>query len=245
MVGALMGEVTRRRVVLVDDDTWIRRGQASALAPHPEIEVVADLGFAEALAWGSEWSGVDVAIVDAFQREASFDHFLGAEVVETIRKRRTANETVVVVVSGRGSDSHLRLRMAEVGADFFYDYDEIDGPETLISVILDPQDQRRTNLGDVLRLASRGISPASRPQRFLRWLHDQGVEDAFCPGLPQATTGLSRRRIMSIRAAATRIGGLGPSPGRLGGGPQPRGSDPTWREVVEFVNASRGYSPSE
>lgn len=233
----------RRRVVLVDDDTWIRQGQASALARHAEIEVVADIGFAEALSWSGEWDGVDVAVVDAFERKAGFDHFLGAEVVEAIRCRRSADQTVVVVVSGRSSDGHLRLRMAEVGADFFYDYEEIDVHEALISVILHPQDHRRATAGDGWWLASHGLSRASRPQRFLRWLRDQGLEDAFCPGLPQAATGLSRRRIISLRAAAARIGGLGPTPGRLGGGPQPRGSDPTWEEVVDFVNASRGHSP--
>lgn len=235
--------VPLRRVVLVDDDTWIRRGQASALTRHPEIEVVAELDFVEALTWSGEWSGVDVAIVDAFERQDAFDRFMGAEVVEAIRRRRSADETVVVVVSGRSSDGHLRLRMAEVGADFFYDYEEIDGPEALISVMLHPQEHRRATAGDGCWLAAHGLSRASRPQRFLRWLQEQGLESAFCPGLPQATTGLSRRRIISLRAAAARIGGLGPAPGRLGGGPQPRGSDPTWEEVVDFVNASRGRSP--
>lgn len=114
------GAVGARRVVLIDDDVWVRTGQASSLSMVPEVEVLADLGFAEALTWTSEWDLVDVAVVDAYERRAGFDHFLGAEVVASIRARRSPEETVVVVVSGRSDDCHLRLRMAEVGADFFY-----------------------------------------------------------------------------------------------------------------------------
>lgn len=111
----------------------------------------------------------------------------------------------------------------------------------LAGVILDPDQQKKAASGDEFGMAARGLSLSSRPQRFLRWLGDQGLEGAFCPGLPQAATGLSRRRIMEVRAAAARIGGLSPAHG-LGGGPQRRGSDPAWREVVDFVNGARGWS---
>lgn len=241
----LMADVpVRRRVVLVDDDAWVRNGEAAMLARIPDIEVVAHVGFQEALAWAEEWDDVDVVVLDAYDRSAGFDRFLGAQVVEGIRRRRLSTETLVVVVSGRVSNPHLRLRMAEVGADFFYDRDEIDDLDVLVSVIRSPDEQRRTTPGERRDLEARGLSSRSCPHRFLGWLRDQGLEEAFCPGLPQHGTGLSRRRIIAIRAAAARIGGLRPAPGRLGGGPQRRGGDPTWREVVDFVNGSRGWPPS-
>ncbi len=232
-----------RRVVVVDDDLWVRRGQAQALATVEGIVMVADVALAEAVGWTDHWDEVDVVLVDAYDDTAGFDRFLGASVVEAIRRRRSQEETLVVVISGRVDDDHLRLRMAEVGADFFYNRDEVRDLARLATVILDPSEQRRVTPGEGWRLAGRGLSTTSCPHRFLRWLHDQGLEDAFRPGVGQEATGLSRRRIMGIRSAAARIGGLRPSPSRLGGGPRRKGDDPTWREVVDFVNGARGRSP--
>lgn len=231
-----------RRVVVVDDDLWVRRGQAQALAGVDGIEVVADVALVDAMGWTEQWDGVDIVLVDAYDDSADFDRFLGANVVEAIRRRRNPEETLVVVISGRVDDDHLRLRMAEVGADFFYNRDEVRDLARLTSVILDPDEQRRVAPDEGWRLGGQGLATTSCPHRFLRWLHDQGLEDAFRPGVIQDATGLSRRRIMGIRAAAARIGGLRPSPSRLCGGPRRKGPDPTWREVVDFVNGARGQA---
>lgn len=239
------GELVRSdevcRVVLVDDDVWVRAGQAAMLAGVPGIEVCAELNFTEALDRRTGWDDVDVVVVDAYDRQGNFDRFRGASVVESIR--RTSLEVLVVVVSGRISDPHLRLRMAEVGADFFYERHEVDDLDVLTSVILCPDEQRRATPGDPGELWARGLTCRSRPHRFLGWLCDHELEDAFAPGQSQAATGLSRRRIMAIRAAAARIGGLRPRPGGSTGGPQYKSGDPTWRQVVDFVNGSRGRGP--
>ena len=134
---------TVRRVVIVDDDLWIRRGRAEALDAHDAIEVVATMDHAEAVDSTGIWESVDVALVDAWDHRAGFDRFPGVAVVEAIRGVRTPAETTIIVITGHVVNDMLRLRMAEAGADYFYGHDDVAGVEELVGVVCSPGGDHR------------------------------------------------------------------------------------------------------
>jgi DNA-binding NarL/FixJ family response regulator len=82
------GHVAERRIVVVDDDVWVRRGRAASLAEVPELAVTAVLSHAEALDF-DRWDDADIALVDAWDERADFDRFPGVRVVEAIRAPQT------------------------------------------------------------------------------------------------------------------------------------------------------------
>ena len=221
-------------VVIVDDDEWIRRGRGDGLKAYHDITVRALLDPAGAMAF--DFSGVDVVIVDAHDERQEWDRYPGVGVVERIRRDRSPEETLIVVVSGHTLDPMLRLRMAEAGADFFYAHLDLPTPESLADAIRHPDRSRRTDLLDRTALASLGLHPWSRPNAALRWTEDAGAEGLFTAEASQKSAGGSRRAMTRARNEVARRAHLEPSLGDRSRRP----GDVTWRDVARFVNRALG-----
>jgi DNA-binding NarL/FixJ family response regulator len=162
-----MAEALPVRVVIIDDDEWIRRGRADALRDLPGIDVTTILDHHDALAFGAGWDSVDVALVDARDDNQAWDKFPGVSVVEAIRARRDPEQTTVIVISGHMLNDVLRLRMHEAGADFFYSHDEVRNVEQLATVIEHPSSGRRASPPSSSGLSSAGLTPKSTPNAAL------------------------------------------------------------------------------
>ena len=132
----------RKRVVVVDDDDISRRGLTELLADRPELEVAGSLVHDEALEWDSEWDTIDIAIVDAADSRRDDDHFPGVGVVDHIRRRRSRDQTMVIVLTGHFFDDAVRRRMREAQADFFYHRSELQESADLYEAILHPEQPR-------------------------------------------------------------------------------------------------------
>jgi hypothetical protein len=223
------------RVAIIDDDLWIRDGRALGLAPIAGIEVVATLSHADALGRDDLWTSVDVALVDAWDHRAGFDRFPGVGVVEAIRRRRTPEETVVIVITGHVLNDVLRLRMAEAGADYFYGHEDVAGVTELVAVITRPDPSNRPQVDPVV-LEQIGVRAGSRPNAALAWINDHGLADAFT-GESQKALPVTRRTIMRIRR---EMGSLGRIKGSPGSGAEHDPRWPEWKHVVRFVNRVRG-----
>ena len=172
------------RVAIVDDDLWIRSGRSEALAKVESLEVVATLDHGAALADPDLWSSVDVAVVDAWDRNAGFDRFPGVTVVEAIRRVRSRTETVIVVISGHVLNDMPRLRMAEAGADYFYGHDDVSYVRHLSQAVIRARDGHGHDIESALFDAATALA-----------VHDP---TPLCPGLKsEACRGhspASRRR---------------------------------------------------
>jgi DNA-binding NarL/FixJ family response regulator len=227
------GLVAERRIVVVDDDVWVRRGRAASLAEVPGLAVTAALSHADALDF-DQWDEADIALVDAWDERASFDRFPGVRVVEAIRARRSPAETLVVVVSGHVFDEMLRLRMAEAGADFFYSHADVRDLDALTEILLRPDAARRVTPSDAQALEDVGLTTASRPNATLRQVTQAGLSEAFAPGESQKALPISRRGIINARRRLADAAGLAHT-----GGPSERVA-PEWRAIVRFVNWARG-----
>jgi DNA-binding NarL/FixJ family response regulator len=225
--------VAQRRIVVVDDDVWVRRGRAASLAEVPGLAVTAVLSHADALDF-DQWDEADIALVDAWDERASFDRFPGVRVVEAIRARRSPAETLVVVVSGHVFDEMLRLRMAEAGADFFYSHADVRDLDALTEILLRPDAARRVTPSDAQALEDVGLTTASRPNATLRQVSQAGLSEAFAPGESQKALPISRRGIINARRRLADAAGLAHT-----GGPSERVA-PEWRAIVRFVNWARG-----
>ncbi|HEV2369370.1 MAG TPA: hypothetical protein VGR90_05810 [Acidimicrobiales bacterium] len=215
-----MADRVAARVVIVDDDVWIRRGRAAALAERPGIDVLADVSHSEALERPELWSETDVALVDAWDHRAGFDRFPGVAVVRAIRAHPRAGDITVIVVTGHVVNEMLRVRMSQAGADLLYGHDEVADPDRLAEAVTQPRPSTPPALDRPL--------PRVHPDAALDWIRDRGVAEAF-DAETQKTIPLPRRAIAHIRKQVGTRGGLVP-PGSLA----------TWRQVVAFVNRARG-----
>jgi DNA-binding NarL/FixJ family response regulator len=236
-----MNETARQRIVIVDDDVWVRRGRTASLSEVPGFDVVASLSHPDAVEYPS-WDGVDVAIVDAWDEREEFDRFPGVRVVEVIREHRDRSQTLVIIISGHVVDDVLRLRMAEAGADFFYSHSDVRDLRSLVDVIREPDIARRVTPGDPGRLAVLGLTPDSRPNATLREITESQMEQAFTPGAPQKSLPLSRRGIINARKRLAALARL--SPDRQPGHTRSLNA-PEWRAIVRFVNRARGVDDEE
>lgn len=187
----------------------------------------------EALRPEVTWDGVDVVIVDAFDEREAFDRFPGVAVVEAIRRRRSPDETLVVVISGHVLNELLRLRMAEAGADFFYGHAEVRDLPTLVEVIQQPDAGRRVD----------PVPEAEGVNAALRHVEEAGIAAAFEPGQTQRAASLSRRTVINARRRVGEMTGLGAAPDT--GGRDRRRRMPEWKALVRFVNRARGIDSDD
>lgn len=221
-------------VVIVDDDEWIRRGRADGLKAFADITVTALLDPGGALAF--DYTDVDVVVVDAHDERQEWDRYPGVGVVERIRRARSPDQTLILVVSGHTLDPLLRLRMAEAGADFFYAHLDLPTPAALAGAIRHPDRSRRTDVLDRSALASLGLYPWSRPNAALRWTEDVGATRLFTEEGSQKSANGGRRAMARARDEIARRARLEPSLGDRARRP----GDVTWRDVSRFVNRALG-----
>lgn len=120
------------RVAVVDDDEITRVGTVAVLSAHDEIQVVGSYTHADA---PIDWSGVDVAVVDASDHRCHHDHFPGVAVAQAIKADR-ASRCTVVVITGVLFDDAVRRRMREAGADFYYHRSELADAAMLVEIVL-------------------------------------------------------------------------------------------------------------
>jgi CheY-like chemotaxis protein len=235
----------RTRVVLVDDDHWVRQGRAAAFVDDEKIEVVATASTLEARWWRTEWQGVDVVVIDPMSGPDVFDRFRGVSVVEHLREvAGSSRRPRVVAVTAAASNAYLRLRLAGAGADHVYHRREAADPTTFARVVANPDEAHRLGRAEDLERPP-GLRVGAQPNELLAAIEQEEVTHAFLPGLAQHETGLSRRTTIRLRRLAADLGGIETAPHRRSGGPNALGVLPTWREVVDQVNAMRGLSAQE
>jgi DNA-binding response OmpR family regulator len=223
------------RVVIVDDDEWIRRGRRDGLAAMDDIDVV-DTLTPEAATSRADWSNVDAVVVDAYDQRQASDRYPGVGVVEAIRRSRNADETLILVVSGHILEPLLRLRMAEAGADFFYAHLDLPDPLSLAEALRRPDLARRAGPGDTTELAAYGLRPWSKPNAAIRQAEQAGYLHLFTAEGSQKASGASRRAMIHARDELARLARLEPSLGDN----ERRPGDVTWRDVARFVNRALG-----
>ena len=231
------------RVAIVDDDEWVRKGRSVALTEVGEV-IVGFVGpHAEALALPLEaWAETDVVLIDAYDSDASFDHFAGVAVVERIREIETDRRPTLIVITGHLLDDVLRLRMAEAGADFLFGHGEVRTVEQLLGAIRNPASVRTPGPPDTEALARLGMSLESRPNEAMRWVDQSGLAEVFveaADGESQKTFEVGRRRIRAARQQLAARGGFR----RTADGE--RTSVPEWQQIVSIVSAARGKRRNE
>jgi CheY-like chemotaxis protein len=226
------------RIVVVDDDLWIRTGRTTALE-SAGLQVLAACDHDQALSNRELWSDVDVALVDAWDGREDWDRFPGVAVVEAIRLVRSKEETLVIVISGHITNDLLRLRMAEAGADFFYGHDELRSPGELVRAIRRPDDARRVRPTDSGELAALGVSSSSRINAALDYIERHGLMGAFRPRTSQKALPVGRRTLITTRRRLSEIARITQSR------PASTNTVPQWRQVARLVNRARGFGDIE
>ena len=226
------------RIAIVDDDEWVRKGRSVALAESGRVSVDFVGPHAEALALPLDaWSETDVVLIDAYDTDASFDHFAGVAVVERIHEIQTGARPVLIVITGHLLDDVLRLRMAEAGADFLFGHGEVRTVDQLLAAIQDPASVRAPGPPDTEALDKLGLSLDSRPNEAMHWVDQSGLAEVFIEaeeGESQKTFEVGRRRIRAARQQLAAKGGVR----RTADGE--RTSVPEWQQIVSIVSAARG-----
>jgi CheY-like chemotaxis protein len=221
----------RKRVVVIDDDDISRRGLTELLADRPELEVAGSLTHDEALQWNDEWESVDIALVDAADSRRLDDHFPGVGVVDHIRRRRSREQTMVLVLTGHFLDDALRRRMREAQADFFYHRSELQESSDLYQAILHPETARSgvpecTNPEEQFRL---GVVPGTQINKAIGFSRSTGLEELL------ASRGGDRSRSWSrLRTSFNDIANLNPV-NADGTPPERHQRDPSLTQIERFL----------
>ena len=211
------------KVVIVDDDSWIRRGRAAAINEVPGFAAIAAMSPDEAFAHDDPdwWSATDVVLADAHDDDAGFDKFIGVRVVAHIRSLTGRARPQILVITGHLYNDLLRLRMAEAGADFLYSHSEVRSTEALIGAI-----QASWAMAD----STSGPLPSKTPglNDAVMWAETNLGEGAF-QHESQKALPVSRRAIITARHRLRYQ--LPSSDGR---------TIPSWREIADFIDRARG-----
>jgi CheY-like chemotaxis protein len=221
-----------KRVVVVDDDDISRRGLAELLADRPELEVAGSMVHDDALEWDVEWDSIDIAIVDAADSRRFDDHFPGVGVVDHIRRRRSREQTMVIVLTGHFFDDAVRRRMREAEADFFYHRSELQEATDLYRAILDP-DQARSGVPDSTDPEAQfrlGVVSGTRINEAVGFSRSTGLDEAL------VNRGGTRSRSWSrLRTSFNDVAHLNPV-NADGTPPERHQRDPSLTQIERFLN---------
>ena len=232
-----MGKVMR--VAIVDDDFWALEGQRARLTAVAGIVVAATVAQRQAAAWTVEWDGIDVALIDAFDPDEDFDRFPGVAVVESLRRRRSPEQTTAIVISGHMKNQLLKQRMYEAGADYYYHRSDVQTLDHLIDAILRPAHTQGSTQADPDALRRLGAGPGSKPNAAIREVINAGMTDAINPDIGQKQLDTSRRSIINLRARIARHANLiGPTSGATG--TTNATATPSWKHTRRFLNRALG-----
>lgn len=171
--------VSRRRVVIVDNDAVTRAGVRAILEGCDQIEVVTAVDHDRALAFSQEWDDFDVALVDASDARRGGDQFPGVAVVEAARSRRGPQELMIIILTGQSLHEGLRRRMWEARADFFVARDEGMTETELIGIVLNPTESRRLPPEAPLVAAHLGVSSGTAVNTLVRNLDTPEINAAL------------------------------------------------------------------
>lgn len=191
------------RVVIVDDNELTRLGLVEALRSSADLELVAAIGHADALAW-TGWASVDAVIVDAADERRAGDQFPGVGVVLRVRDSTGPDSRpLVVVVTGHSLHDGLRHRMAQADADLFFNRSDISSAAMLAEILIRPDRWRREKPGMEFpsTLATLGVERAD-VNRFVAAVEDQDLVDALDPDRPRRLDPRSRRWLRHRRELA-------------------------------------------
>jgi CheY-like chemotaxis protein len=222
----------RKRVVVVDDDDISRRGLAELLADRPELEVAGSFVHDDALEWESEWDSIDIAIVDAADSRRDDDHFPGVGVVDHIRRRRSREQTMIIVLTGHFFDDAVRRRMREAQADFFYHRSELQEAGDLYQAILHPEEARSgvpegTDPEAQFRI---GVVPSTRINDAVRYSRSTGLEDKLMRREGDRSRSWSR-----LRTSFNDVAHLNPV-NADGTPPERHQREPSLTQIERFLN---------
>jgi DNA-binding NarL/FixJ family response regulator len=207
------------RLLVVDDDEWVRRGRVAALQERGVLASVVGRDHRGALDEPAVWDDVDVALVDAHDPDAPWDRFPGVAVVQAARRRRP-DGLRIIVITGHDGNELLRRRMADAGADWFFAHRAVRNVEDLLNAVVDP-----VRFGTVLETQYSGLNDA------LDLIDARGFHDAFEPGRPQKASSASRRQLITLRSHLSRVLKFG-------------GNAPL-RRIAAVVNEARGVYDSD
>jgi DNA-binding NarL/FixJ family response regulator len=202
------------RVIVVDDDDISRRGLAALLDDSSDITVVGAFTHGDAVNLVDAWNRVDVVVVDAADERMEEDQFPGVRVVEQIRRHRTSEQTLILVLTGHYFHAALRRRMREARADFLYHRSELQDTDDLLRAVLHP-DQARTlpREDDLEELMRHGVSAHTRVNEAIAYAQSDAMADSFTePGAPRSRRWLAQRREFNrvARLAPVNRDGLPP-----------------------------------
>jgi hypothetical protein len=148
---------------------------------------------------------VDVLLVDAADPRNRDDNFPGVAVVEEVRRHRTRQQTLIVVITGHFFDDAVRRRMREARADLYYHRAELGDVQALRDVVLRPPAHRP--VPDPLQpeaLFSQGVTEETRVNRAVAYAGEHGLETAL------AGDGRPRRAWLRLRREFNREARLSP-----------------------------------
>jgi GNAT superfamily N-acetyltransferase len=223
----------------------------------PELELVAAFGHAAAIAWDGDWSGVDVAVVDAADERAAGDQFPGVGVVRHIRATAADDDDddvdadddrprpTVVVVTGHYLHDGLRHRMADADADFFFLRSDLRSPADLVDVIVHPERYRRGvgPVADVEAVRALGLDRGVDVEGFVAYVEEEGLGPELDP--TAARPDPRSRRWLRYRQAMADAGAIPPV--NITTGDRPLDQDvPSIRQLSRLWTwAARIRRPSE
>lgn len=210
------------RVVVVDDNRLTLPGFVEALGSHPSIELVAAYDHDTALGWAGDWATVDVVVVDAADEARRGDQFPGVAVVRRVRELAGARGPLVVVVTGHYLHDGLRHRMAGAGADFYFLRSELRSPDTLVDIVLHPEQYRRgvPGVDDPEGRRALGVGASTDVESFVDWVESEDLGPTLA-GDAGARAHPRSRRWARLRRDAARAGRI--EPVNLTTGDRPRG----------------------
>lgn len=205
-------EPVTSRVIVVDDNEWVRRGRAEALREAAWPGDVLALDHAAAL--DMNWLPGDTVLVDAFDPVQAWDRYVGVAVVSAVREQVGDDASLVVMTDGPPR-SLLAERAAEAGADFVVPHDRARDVDELLGLVRDP-----ASFAERLTVGRRGLTEA------LAIVDELDARGLFTAPMLQKQSDLSRRNIITLRQRLARTLGIEPTP-RL-------------RDLIETINDARG-----
>ncbi|MCG7320346.1 hypothetical protein [Arsenicicoccus bolidensis] len=142
--------------MIVDDSLSVRDARQLWLREATDAQVDA-LDFEGALALGTRWGQVDIAVLDGHDRRSperraaaarrsgvdsipAHDHFPGARLAQEVRRHTTAGVTSIILISAYARENELiSRRIVQAGVDYVFDHFEVDQDrETFVRAVTQP-----------------------------------------------------------------------------------------------------------
>lgn len=220
-------------ILLIDDDTWRRRGVVACLAELGGIlRVSGHLSHGEALELG-EWPDADVALLSVQAGGDCWDRYSGFDVVPALDQTTRQRPRVVLLVPDDFSDVGM-LRAVEVGVDEVCAWRALRTPDDVERLVLLPDQTRRPlACADRSMLRTLGLSLQSRPNATIAFIKERALEAVFDYAEP-----LTRRRTITLRRELSQV--LRLDPVAVSGSALVDRSLPSWRQLQHVVNCVRG-----